>query len=158
MAVMNLSTLGQYDYVNVQISPTSANTVQLQLPQVPYTLQWYTFNAISGNLAPPSLQLDQPQSTALANQSVTAPVIWGNMMDGFNGWEEYIIVDAARKIVRKEEGDTADLERDKAGLLIRIESEAANRDIGQPQSAADTSGSWFDSPTSGSGGAFGGDY
>lgn len=49
-------------------------------------------------------------------------------LDGVNGWESYVIVDAARKALLKEESDTSALERDKAGLIARIEAEAENRD------------------------------
>jgi hypothetical protein len=53
--------------------------------------------------------------------------------DGINGWEEYVVVDAAIKCLQKEESSTTDLERQKAALLKRIEAMAANRDAGEPE-------------------------
>lgn len=64
-------------------------------------------------------------------------------IDGVNGWEEYIVVDAAIKCLQKEESDTTVLERQKAGLLARIEAEAANRDAGAPATVTDvTQNGW----------------
>ncbi len=63
-------------------------------------------------------------------------------MLGFSisGWDEYIIVDAAIKALIKEESfDKADrLAQVKAALLARIETTAANRDQGQPNTISDT--------------------
>jgi len=53
--------------------------------------------------------------------------------DGINGWEEYVVVDAAIKMMQKEESDTSALERQKAALLKRIETMAAERNVGEPE-------------------------
>ena len=53
--------------------------------------------------------------------------------DGVNGWEEYVVVDAAIKCLQKEESSTTDLERQKGALVKRIEAMAADRDAGEPQ-------------------------
>lgn len=58
-------------------------------------------------------------------------------LDGVNGFEEYIVVDAAIKMRIKEESDTMDLERQKALLTARINSMAANRDAGSPERVSD---------------------
>lgn len=58
-------------------------------------------------------------------------------IDGVNGWEEYIVVDVAIKMLEKEESDTTSLERAKERLLQRIEVMAQNRDIDQPESITD---------------------
>lgn len=72
-------------------------------------------------------------------------------LDGINGWNEWVIVDAAIKALVKEESDTSALERDKASITARIESAAENRDAANPQRVADVqSNSWPD------GGPFGG--
>ncbi len=55
-----------------------------------------------------------------------------------SGWSEYVIVDAAIKALTKEESDVSILMAAKAALLERIETTAANRDIGQPNSVSDT--------------------
>lgn len=51
--------------------------------------------------------------------------------DGINGWEEFIIVDAAIKMLQKEESDTSLLEKQKMHLVVRINAMAENRDAGQ---------------------------
>lgn len=58
-------------------------------------------------------------------------------MDGVNGWEQYVIVDAARKCLQKEESDTSELERELARLERRIEIMSANRDAANPQQVED---------------------
>jgi hypothetical protein len=61
-------------------------------------------------------------------------------IDGISGWEELVVVDAARKALLKEESDTTAIEREKAGLIARIEIAAENRDAGSPSIVVDTSG------------------
>ncbi len=65
--------------------------------------------------------------------------------DGFNGWGEYVVVDAAIKAMQKEEGDCSVLMSQKAALIERIESEAANRNLADPQRVPDpnSSGGWM---------------
>lgn len=55
-----------------------------------------------------------------------------------SGWSEYVIVDAAIKAMSKEESDVSSLSAQKAALLMRIETTAANRDVGQPNTISDT--------------------
>lgn len=77
-------------------------------------------------------------------------------MLGFSisGWSEYVIVDAAIKALLKEESfEHADrLMMSKTALLERIETTAANRDVGQPNTVSDVRGNcgFYD------GGGFGG--
>jgi len=54
-------------------------------------------------------------------------------VNGMNGWEEYIVVDAAIKMLLKEESSTTALEREKQALLTRIANAASNRDPDQPE-------------------------
>ena len=58
-------------------------------------------------------------------------------VNGVNGWEEYIVVDTAIKMLAKEESDTRYLERQRERLLQRIEVMAQNRDYDQPESITD---------------------
>lgn len=67
-------------------------------------------------------------------------------MDGVNGWEQYVIVDAARKCLLKEESDTSELERELAKLTNRIEVMAQNRDAGNPQQVEDIHEDDYDYP------------
>lgn len=57
-----------------------------------------------------------------------------------SGWDEYVVVDAAIKALIKEESfeQATALKMDKAALLERIETTAANRDVGQPNTVSDT--------------------
>ncbi len=57
-----------------------------------------------------------------------------------SGWSEYVIIDAAIKALIKEESfeQAAALYAKKSGLLERIETTAANRDVGQPNTISDT--------------------
>lgn len=57
--------------------------------------------------------------------------------DGINGWEEYVIVDAAIKMRTKEETDTTDLKMEKQALKSRIEDMSQDRDTGEPERIAD---------------------
>lgn len=71
---------------------------------------------------------------------VTALVADGDVMDGVNGWEEYIIADACIKALTKEETDVSVFMQRKQALMQRLESEAENRDAGQPASIVDSRG------------------
>lgn len=71
-----------------------------------------------------------PRMTQLVNQSDT--------VDGISGWTEYIIADVCIKVLAKEESDTSVFERQKAGLIERIESAAENRDAANPATVSDS--------------------
>ena len=65
--------------------------------------------------------------------------------DGVSGWMEYVVTDAAIKMLQKEESDTSVLQFQKAALIKRIEAAAENRDAGSPATIADvqwTNGTW----------------
>lgn len=64
----------------------------------------------------------------------------GDTYDGVSGWEEFVILDAAIKVLRKEDSDATGLERDLARVVERIESAAANRDANEPMRAVDVRG------------------
>jgi hypothetical protein len=61
-----------------------------------------------------------------------------DVMDGFSGWTEYVILDAAIKAMMKEESDPSALLLRKQAIKLRIEGIAANRDVGQPDTISDT--------------------
>lgn len=68
-----------------------------------------------------------------------------DILDGVNGWEEYVTIDAAIKALRKEESDTSILMAEKAAMMKRILDSAPNRDAGQPDFISNTrnaSGGW----------------
>jgi hypothetical protein len=68
----------------------------------------------------------------------------GSNFDGINGWEEYVIVDAAIKMLDKEETSSAHLRDTKNMLMNRIKQLAANRDIGAPERVTDVNQSFSD--------------
>lgn len=91
------------------------------------------------------------------NPRLTALVNDGDIVDGVSGWEEYIIVDAARKAFIKQESDTADFNMEKAGLLKRIEEAGENRDVGEAAHVSDSKSlNYFGSGNDGSGQGFNG--
>lgn len=67
------------------------------------------------------------------------------VVDGYSGWLEYVVVDAAIKAMQKEESDVRVLLAQKEALIKRITSAAQNRDAANPATVADvqfTSGAW----------------
>lgn len=81
------------------------------------------------------------------NTTIIPPVVVepNTVADGISGWLEYVITDAAIKMLQKEESDTSVLQFQKAALIKRIEAAAENRDAGNPATIADvqwTNGTW----------------
>lgn len=76
-----------------------------------------------------------PRPTLLVQTTDTIPDALS-----MNGWDEYIVVDAALKAMGKEEDDTSELWRRKLALTERIEAEAENRDAANPSRIVDTRG------------------
>lgn len=85
--------------------------------------------------------------TIYGSGTITPPVVVepNQVADGISGWLEYVVTDAAIKMMQKEESDTSVLQFQKAALIKRIESAAENRDAGSPATIADvqwTNGTW----------------
>ncbi len=76
----------------------------------------------------------------------------------YSGWHEYIVVDVAAKALAKQEfyDQAAELMARKAGLLERIDVTAANRDVGQPNTATNSRAMLGDPNFGGGGYGFGG--
>ena len=74
----------------------------------------------------------------------------------YSGWHEYVVVDVASKSLDKKQfaDQAARLDARKDALMIRIETEAANRNVGSPNTATN-SRSMYGDPNFG-GGMFGG--
>lgn len=62
----------------------------------------------------------------------------GDTVNGFNGWDEFIILKSARKALIKEEQNVVDVDNELAVLYQRIEAMAENRDQGQPMRIQDS--------------------
>lgn len=67
--------------------------------------------------------------------SPTDPVV-----NGINGWEDYIAIRVAMTLLDEEESDTRHLERDLVRIEQRIAALADNRDSGRPGRMQDTQG------------------
>ena len=76
-----------------------------------------------------------PRRTLLTSDAST--------VDGINGWQSYIIIDAAIKCLQKEESDVSVLMAEKGAILNRIKSMAPRRDAGAPRKIADTTTSYM---------------
>lgn len=73
-----------------------------------------------------------PRATLLASDSDT--------IDGVNGWEEFIIVDASIKALAKEESDVSVFEARRQQLETRLAAEIENRNAGESARIVDTRG------------------
>jgi hypothetical protein len=92
--------------------------------------------AVGGSTLGTSTRLQFSSSTLSSGSQVA---------DGISGWLEYVVTDAAIKMMQKEESDTSVLQLQKAALIKRVESAAENRDAGSPATIADvqwTNGTW----------------
>ncbi len=58
----------------------------------------------------------------------------------YSGWHEYVVLDAAAKSLAKKQfmDQAQELLNRKDSMMIRIETEAANRDVGQPNTATNS--------------------
>lgn len=58
----------------------------------------------------------------------------------YSGWHEYVVVDSASKALEKQQlfDQSQTLKNRKDELMIRIETTAANRDVGQPNTATNS--------------------
>lgn len=70
-----------------------------------------------------------PKCVVLVNDS--------DVYDDVNGYAEYVIVDAAIKMMQKEESDVSVLMAQKQALKVRIQEMAQNRDANEPESVSD---------------------
>lgn len=80
-----------------------------------------------------------------------------DIVDGVSGWEQIVVVDAARKALQKEESPTQDLDGELMMLMKRIEEAAENRDVGEPETVSDSKMrnlAWTDDSGYGSGSGF----
>lgn len=60
-----------------------------------------------------------------------------DILDGVNGWEQYVIASVAQKVAVKQEEDYSPFSNQKAFLLARIKEEAAQRNAGDPSTVSD---------------------
>lgn len=99
------------------------------------------------NSAAASALVTATYSNALTTQVFAGPYnLAGGVLpvdgDDFNGWSEYVVIDAAIKCLIKEESDVTVLLAEKAAIKKRIEDMAANRDSGEPECVTDVNRGW----------------
>lgn len=105
-----------------------------------------------------------PQNTNMLVRIWYVPILTQMLRDtamlpfSISGWSEYVIVDAAMKAMIKEESlqKWQVLAAIKAALIERIETTAANRDVGQPNTVSNTRATMGDPGFSSWGNGFGG--
>lgn len=68
----------------------------------------------------------------------------GDTLDGFNGWDEYVVLLSARKALVKEEQDVSQVDQEIAFLQQRLEAMADNRDQGEPMRVYDNEQRYYD--------------
>lgn len=98
---------------------------------------------------PDDFQLCADQGNAMGQGNVTpAPIAFAGagsgtniidcVFDGINGFDEFIVLDAAINILGKEESDTARLERERAKIENDLRMMAEDRDAAFPGQVQDT--------------------
>lgn len=119
------------------LTPTSWN--MLGMTQVKYHLLGTKIQFIPG---PPTA------AGTVRVWYIAAPASLSSDSDTFdtiNGWDEWVTVNAARKIKVKEESDTTALDQDLARLTKQIQAAAADRDKGNQARTKDINddGQWY---------------
>lgn len=127
-----IAELERYDLANLA---TQMMTGDKDYPD--YRVQGATFGS-----AAPALALAPSPTTGLIVQVTYVPVspvlvADGDVMDGINGWEEYVVCDAAAKAVEKEEGDSRALLGRVAAAEARIQAQLPQRDQFKSQQIRD---------------------
>lgn len=111
---------------------SSAHVAALAIPEIRYRLRgnniWLNPQSALGGRSIRVWYV--PLLTELSSDSDT--------VDGFNGWDEFIILKSARKALVKEEQDVSDIDTELMVIYQRIESMAENRDQAQPMRIQDT--------------------
>lgn len=127
-AKLNASSLGGLAGVlTAYNSATVLGGTQVQLCFVnPCIITWST----SGN----TLLLSPNQTT----DALGTVISFSNVFTGYAGLEEYVVVDAAIKMMQKEESDVGVLMAQKQALIARYQRNYQNRDPGQPRTATDS--------------------
>lgn len=130
---------------NGTIATSTLTTTDLLTPQVNQNIFGPGIPAntiITAITTPGTLTISNVLTAPVVNQVVQV-FSYTQTMDWVNGWEEYIVVDAAIKILGKEESDATIMGGRKAALLGRIQSIAENRDQGEPGKTVDVMGNYM---------------
>lgn len=74
----------------------------------------------------------------------TALTLDTDTMDGYNGWEEFIVYDAAIKCLIKEESDVQVFQMERAKIENDLMAAAKSRDTGETETITDVNANEFD--------------
>lgn len=122
---VNLAAVMNANFNNLNFVITSSGPVVTVQLLNPTTVTW---SAATRALQSDYIALSPQPEVTQSNPTQS----WTNVLDGVNGWEEYVIIATAIRILQKEESDTSLLERRLGAMKARIEGEAMNRDFGMP--------------------------
>jgi hypothetical protein len=61
-----------------------------------------------------------------------------DILDGIAGYEDYVILSAARKAMLKQEQDVSEIDRELAFIKENLEEAATNRDVSEPATVSDS--------------------
>lgn len=140
---------------NATINTSTITTADLLTPQVGMNIfgPGIPANTIITAIPTPGTLTISSVLTANIVNNVLQMFAYTQTMDWINGYEEYIVVDSAIKMLGKEESDVTVLGARKAALLQRIESIAENRDQGSAGKTSDVLGNylWGDGSSNGDG-------
>lgn len=129
----------------------------------PLTLRQFAWDERNAYAYADGWTLNRPVAYRLVNDSVTfvptptatyTVTVWyypapvkmtagSDTIDGVAGWEEYVVVDAAIKCLRKDDRDPSVLLAQKAALQKRIIDAAALRNAAEPERVGDVDGSGY---------------
>lgn len=81
-------------------------------------------------------------NNALSTQNATIFSAWSDatLMEGISGWDQFVIIDAARKGMTKTEFDATDMKQERDAMLAEITAMAEARDAGQAFHVSDVLG------------------
>lgn len=81
-------------------------------------------------------------NSAQSTQSATIFSAWNDatLMEGISGWDQFVIIDAARKAMSKTEFDASDMKQERDAMLGEIQAMAEARDAGQAFHVSDVLG------------------
>lgn len=108
-------------------------------------IPWVTYRVMASTDSAQRLMLRPQQNTAGVYQLWYVPkcpelVDDDDSFDGINGWEEYVVVDAAIKMLQKQEDDVSVLFAQKKALADRIQAMSADRSQADPEKITDVRG------------------
>lgn len=104
-----LGVTSSYMYDQIEVFPNRSEGGYMRVSYIPRLI---AYNEVSENATAPDLDPIYP---------------------GIAGWEEYVVLCVAIRLLAKEESDTSDLRAERDRIEARIESLKSRRDVGRPE-------------------------